>query len=136
MTCSDARELLSGLIDDALGAGERDALDAHLASCAECRRELERLRDTVALLTAVEPARAPAGFVDRVLEAARPASRARRLLRALLLPWPVKLPLEAAAVVGKAFFVGAVRDLVSEDARPRVPGDIMALVRKELGVGA
>jgi class 3 adenylate cyclase len=40
--------------------------------------------------------------------------------------------LEAAAVVGKAFFVAAVRDLVSEDARPRVPGDIMALVRKEL----
>jgi class 3 adenylate cyclase/tetratricopeptide (TPR) repeat protein len=40
--------------------------------------------------------------------------------------------LEAAAVVGKAFFVGAVQDLVSEDARPRVPGDIMALVRKEL----
>jgi class 3 adenylate cyclase/tetratricopeptide (TPR) repeat protein len=40
--------------------------------------------------------------------------------------------LEAAAVVGKAFFVGAVRDLVAEDARTRVPGDLMALVRKEL----
>jgi class 3 adenylate cyclase/tetratricopeptide (TPR) repeat protein len=40
--------------------------------------------------------------------------------------------LEAAAVVGKAFFVGAVGDLVGEDARSRVPGDLMALVRKEL----
>jgi len=40
--------------------------------------------------------------------------------------------LGAAAVVGKEFFVGAVRDLVSEAARPRVPGDLMALVRKEL----
>jgi class 3 adenylate cyclase/tetratricopeptide (TPR) repeat protein len=40
--------------------------------------------------------------------------------------------LGAAAVVGKEFFVGAVRDLVSEGARPRVPGDLMALVRKEL----
>jgi class 3 adenylate cyclase/tetratricopeptide (TPR) repeat protein len=40
--------------------------------------------------------------------------------------------LEAAAVVGKEFFVGAVRDLVSDEARSRVPGDLMALVRKEL----
>ena len=40
--------------------------------------------------------------------------------------------LEAAAVVGKEFFVGAVRDLVPEAARARVPSDLMALVRKEL----
>ena len=99
MTCHEARELLSALVDDALGAAERDALDTHLAACADCRRELQRVRDTVALLRAVEPARAPAGFVDRVLEAARPASWPRRLLRALFLPWPVKLPVEAAAVV-------------------------------------
>ena len=99
MTCHDAREQLSALIDDALGAEERRAVEAHLATCADCRRELERLRDTVALLRAVEPARAPTGFVDRVLEAARPAPWSRRLVRALLLPWPVKLPVEAAAIV-------------------------------------
>ena len=99
MTCHEARELFSALMDDALGGDERVVLDAHLATCADCRRELQRVRDTVALLRAVEPARAPAGFVDRVLEAARPASWPRRLLRALFLPWPVKLPVEAAAVV-------------------------------------
>jgi hypothetical protein len=99
MTCSEARELLSAAVDDALDAGEHDRLDAHLATCADCRREQERVRDTVALLHAVEPARAPAGFVDRVLGAARPVPWPRRLLRALFLPWPVKLPLEAAASV-------------------------------------
>ena len=40
--------------------------------------------------------------------------------------------LEAAAVIGKDFFVGAVRDLVPDDARQRVPADLMGLVRKEL----
>ena len=40
--------------------------------------------------------------------------------------------MEAAAVVGKEFFVGAVGDLVPEEVRSRVPGDLMALVRKEL----
>ena len=99
MTCHDAREQLSALIDDVLDAEERSAVEAHLATCPECRRELQRLRSTVALLRAVEPARAPAGFVDRVLAAARPEPWPRRLFRALLLPWPVKLPVEAAAIV-------------------------------------
>lgn len=40
--------------------------------------------------------------------------------------------MEAAAVVGKEFFVGAVLDLVPEEVRSRVPSDLMALVRKEL----
>lgn len=99
MTCHDARELFSALVDEALSARERGDLDAHLAGCAECRRELERFQSTVSLLHRVEPARAPAGFVDRVVAAARPAPWYRRLLRAVFLPWPVKLPLEAAALV-------------------------------------
>jgi class 3 adenylate cyclase/tetratricopeptide (TPR) repeat protein len=40
--------------------------------------------------------------------------------------------LEAAAVVGKDFFTGAVRDLLGPEARSRVSSDLMALVRKEL----
>jgi len=40
--------------------------------------------------------------------------------------------LEAAAVVGQSFFVGAVLDLVPEDAREHVSSDLLALVRKEL----
>jgi hypothetical protein len=99
MTCHDARDQFSALMDDALAPGERAALDAHLATCADCRRELQRFRDTVALVRAVAPARAPAGFVDRVLEAVRPRPWYSRLFRGLFLPWPVKLPMEAAAIV-------------------------------------
>ena len=99
MTCDEARERLSARLDDALGPDERSALDAHVASCVDCRRELGLLRNTVALLRAVDRPRAPAGFVDRVRAAARPAPWYRRLPRAIFLPWPVKLPLEAAAIV-------------------------------------
>jgi hypothetical protein len=98
MTCEDARDLFSARVDDALADDERAPLQAHLATCAACAREWDRFERTVALLRAAEPARAPAGFVDRVL-AARPGPWYRRLARALLVPWPVKLPLEAAAVV-------------------------------------
>jgi len=108
MTCHDAREQFSALVDGALTADERDGLDAHLATCADCRRELQRFRDTVSLVRRVAPARAPAGFVDRVLEAARPVPWPRRLVRGLFLPWPVKLPMEAAAVVLVAVGVALV----------------------------
>jgi predicted ATPase len=39
---------------------------------------------------------------------------------------------EAAAVVGKEFFTGAVRELVPAAVRPRVPSQLMSLVRKDL----
>ena len=70
MTCPEARELLSALLDDALSPAERQAIDAHLATCAECARELTELRETVALLERLPPVHAPAGFVDRVVETA------------------------------------------------------------------
>jgi hypothetical protein len=108
MNCHEAREQFSALIDEALDADERAALEAHLATCADCRRELQRFRDTVSLMRAAAPARAPAGFVDRVLEAASPRPWPQRLLHGLFLPWPVKLPMEAAALVLVAVGVALV----------------------------
>jgi hypothetical protein len=108
MTCDAARDQLSAFLDNALADPARRALDAHLAQCAECRRELDQLRATVALLRRFPPVHAPAGFVDRVLaEAARPPWP-RRLLDGLFRPLRVKLPLEAAAVLlvaGSALYV-------------------------------
>jgi class 3 adenylate cyclase/tetratricopeptide (TPR) repeat protein len=40
--------------------------------------------------------------------------------------------LEAASVLGKEFFLGAVRELAPHELRPGVPALLMALVRKEL----
>ncbi|HEV8674312.1 MAG TPA: zf-HC2 domain-containing protein [Methylomirabilota bacterium] len=98
MTCDEARELFSARADDALTPDERGGLDAHLAGCPDCRRELVRFEGTVRLLRAVAPARAPVGFVERVLAAAPMPWYARwwgRLCRPLV--WA--RPLEATAVV-------------------------------------
>ena len=99
MNCHDAREQLSEFLDESLGAPERAQVRAHLDGCPECRRELERLRATVSLLSRVERPRAPVGFVDRVMAAARPVPWYRRLGRWLFLPLGIKLPAEAAAMV-------------------------------------
>jgi hypothetical protein len=98
VTCQEIRDLFSARLDEALAPDQQAQLDAHLAACADCAREWERFAAAVALVRGLEPARAPAGFVDRVL-AARPEPWYRRLGRGLFVPWPVKLPLEAAAVV-------------------------------------
>jgi len=99
VTCHDAREQLSALLDDALPVPDRQALDAHLSVCAECRRELEQLQATMALLGRLPPVHAPAGFVDRVMAEAYRPSRPRRLLDALFRPLRVKVPIEAVAVL-------------------------------------
>ena len=99
MTCHDAREQLSALLDDPFAASEREAVEAHLATCSECRRELARLRGTVTLLGRLPPVHAPAGFVDRVMAESSRSSWRHRLLQAVFLPLRVKLPLEAAALV-------------------------------------
>jgi anti-sigma factor RsiW len=99
MSCHDARERLSDLLDDALATEARAQVDSHLAGCADCRSELDRLRATVSLLRAVERPQAPAGFVDRVLEAARPAPWYRRLIDWLAVVRLLRFPVEAAAVV-------------------------------------
>src|SRR5262249_49133855 len=98
VTCADARDTRSALVDDALVPAERAAVETHLATCADCRRELERLRATVALLQGMERPRAPVGFVDRVVAAVRPEPWPRRLGRWLFVPLGVKLPVETAAV--------------------------------------
>jgi Putative zinc-finger len=99
MNCHDARESLSAFLDEALAPEERQRVALHLEGCPECRRELARLEQTVALLHRVEPARAPVGFVDAVTAAARPRPWYRRAAAAVFLPFSVKLPAEATAVV-------------------------------------
>lgn len=75
-TCDTS--LLSDYLDDELPAGERSALDAHLAACAACREvltELAMIRDTAAELPSIDSvpdADMWAGVAARI---ARPAPR-------------------------------------------------------------
>jgi anti-sigma factor RsiW len=108
MTCHDARESLSAFLDDALGPDERRQIEAHLEGCADCRRELAALKQTVGLLHRVEAPRAPAGFVDRVTAAPRLVPWYRRLLAAAFLPLSAKLPAEVTALVMVALLAAYV----------------------------
>jgi hypothetical protein len=99
VTCEHARQWLSDLVDERLEGDRYLEVAAHLASCADCRLELDRLRATVGALQGLERPRAPVGFVDRVVQRVRPVPWYRRLHAWLFLPLSVKLPAEAAALV-------------------------------------
>ncbi len=133
MTCDAARERFSEWLDDALDPGARAALDAHLAGCPECAREFDRFRRSVALLARVERPRAPAGFVDRVMAVvqARREPWHRRLVRRLLFPLPVKLPLHAAATL-----VLAVLALQLLDRSPELEQATRRDAARDVGPGA
>lgn len=124
MTCHEAREQLSALLDGALTSEEQAGVVAHLEGCADCRREQDRLAATISLLHRVAPARAPLGFVDRVLEAAHPAPWHERLGRRLRWAWPMGLPLGAAAmllVAGLAVYLAQRSPELQQATRTEAP---------------
>ena len=86
---------------EALEAGERSALEAHLPGCADCRSELLQLQDVSVELATVVVAQPPAGLKARLM--GRIAEAPRRpgvvldqhgifLARSSELPWREILP--------------------------------------------
>jgi len=66
MSCTGIRNLLSPYLDSALSDSLRKRVEAHLERCEACRRELEELRRTVALLGGLDDLEPPEGFAERV----------------------------------------------------------------------
>jgi anti-sigma-K factor RskA len=68
----DYKSLVAAHALDALDAGDLRSLEEHLATCADCRTELDELRDVVAKIAlsaaSVEP---PEALRDRILAVAR-----------------------------------------------------------------
>jgi anti-sigma factor RsiW len=96
-TCAEVREAAAELVLGTLDGERRAATDAHLATCAACRREVEELtRVSDALWLLAPEAEPPAGFESRVLRAVRlRAVRPRRPARSLLAVAAVSLLLAA-----------------------------------------
>ena len=69
MRCDDALDQLTDYLDDALPAPAKAVLDAHMADCAECRRELAEVREVIALLHAVPTEPMPEALPGRIFAA-------------------------------------------------------------------
>ena len=97
MECGEVREEFSALIDGELAPEQRAGVEAHLAHCSDCLRELDRIKRIDVLYRALTPQVAPSGFEEGVRKAA--LASARRHARPRMRPWRRLLPVLAAAAV-------------------------------------
>ena len=107
----ETRERLPELLHGRLEAGERARVEAHLETCAQCRRELELLRRVRQALVApqVDTAR-----ISAQLPAYRRAPAWRRAV--------ASSQLRAAAAV--LLVAGAIAVATGGGDQPRLPGDV------------
>lgn len=107
----ETEELLPWYVNGTLAADERAQLEAHLAQCLRCRRELDAQRALQAALASDEPdvavdralARAHAR-IDRLESKWRPRASAARFLRG----WRSAAPWLRVALVGQLVLVLAL----------------------------
>jgi anti-sigma factor RsiW len=104
MTCEEAQELITALVDQELSDPERSSLDAHLKECARCRLALQEERTLKQeIWTAGQSVRAPSDLRDRIFSDPRIfPEEVRSLGKPWDFLWPTPNPLRpvfAAALV-------------------------------------
>ncbi|MCI0439971.1 MAG: zf-HC2 domain-containing protein [Chloroflexi bacterium] len=104
---SGLRGLLSAYIDDETTELEASRVEAHLAVCAECRAELESLRDTVSLLRSFPEYELPRSFV--LTQAPAPVRAA-----APKVVWTARLATSFAGILLLALVLGDAFGIVTQ----------------------
>jgi len=113
------RELLGAYALEALGADERETVDAHLVSCAECRHDLTEMQELKASLGEVPPEAFLSGppedgdlLLQRTLRAVRNeqsrASRGRLALVAASVVALLAVAVAGGVLAGRQASTGAV----------------------------
>ena len=70
MRCSKNQRLLTPYLDDRLTETQRAQVDAHLATCPACAKELRILMGSQTALRALDPAVPPSDLAGRAADAA------------------------------------------------------------------
>jgi hypothetical protein len=73
-TKNHVRELLSVYLDQMCSVEEKKTVEAHVAECAECRRELEDLRKTITLIAGLKEIEPPENMWEGIAQRIRKKS--------------------------------------------------------------
>ena len=113
-----AEELISAYLDKRVSAEEREFFERHLASCADCRAQLEATRSMVVALRAMPAVKAPRSFV-------LPREMAKQPKRSFLSLYPaLRLATIVAAMAFVVLFAGDL--LINQSAGAGAPQSIPA----------
>jgi hypothetical protein len=99
MNCEGVQKQLWDFLDESVELERAKEIQDHLDICSACSEEAASLvecRRLVSSLPAVEP---PVGFTARVMAQVRDGARHPSLWQRLFLPFQIKIPLQATAVI-------------------------------------
>ena len=110
---------LTAYVDGALEPAERAEVESHLAQCATCRTERDRLAGAIALLARLPPAPAPSAtfeqrFYARLAAQKEEARKRRGFLDRIAWRWLAPGLAGVAATVGVVLYTGAQRRTLEE----------------------
>ena len=121
MTCDEAEVLLHALLDGELDAGHAREVEAHVAGCSRCARQLQDYREMHQAMSGSDlKYSAPLALRQRIEAALPPVSRREPTRRALLKGFALGTTLSAAAAASVIFAV------VRTDQDQRVLGDVVS----------
>ena len=100
MTCKEIEDQLPGMIDGALPETEKKRIEAHLETCASCRKAFADLRTSDERVKSLEEVEPPPWLKTRVMARVREeAGQKEGFLRKFFYPLNVKVPIQALATV-------------------------------------
>jgi anti-sigma factor RsiW len=120
-----AEELISAYLDKQLSAEEKDFFERHIASCADCRAQLEATRSMIAALRAMPAVKAPRSFV-------LPREMGKQPWRSFLSLYPaLRLATVVAALAFVVLFAGdlLLNQMGGSSAPQRVPAAVPAVMQ-------
>lgn len=100
MKCADIEKRLSAYIENDMPSHERALIEEHLKSCPHCSKSLADLRKAIERVKSVEELEPPPYLTQKIMAKVKEeAEQKKGILRWLLYPLHIKLPLEIAATV-------------------------------------
>jgi len=100
MTCKEIEDQLPGMIDGALPETEKKRIEAHLETCASCRKAFADLRMSDERVKSLEEVEPPLWLKTRVMARVREeAEQKEGFLRKFFYPLHIKVPIQALATV-------------------------------------
>lgn len=111
MKCKDVLGLLSGYIEGDIEPSQKKRIEAHIARCDSCARELASLKKMISVLNSAEEVEPPADFLNSIHERLERKSWWQRIAGYLPdispIGYPVKGLVAAAGIFLVLYFTGA-----------------------------
>jgi anti-sigma factor RsiW len=98
MECEEVKRNLHNYMDGVLDDRSKEEVEAHLAECTGCTKELGLLREYSKKMGSLSKVKPPDDFLMKVHERLERQSSWKGVFRTLFVPARIKLPVEFAAV--------------------------------------